>query len=222
MVLKTQLKKRSFCGDLQYICAMNFPSQLIEQAVNELSRFPGVGKKSALRMVLYLLKQDVSSVSRMANAMEQLRSEIKFCTRCHNVSDGEICSICNNPRRNSEIICVVEDLRDVMAIENTSQFSGLYFVLGGLISPMDGVGPELLNIEHLIARIKEEGIKEVLVALSATMEGDTTTFYLSKKLRDLPVHITTISRGISVGGELEYADEVTLGRSIQNRIPYKG
>ena len=173
-------------------------------------------------MVLFLLKQDKPTVSRMAESLERLRSGIRFCTKCHNVADNEVCTICSNPRRNHEIICVVEDLRDVMAIENTSQFSGVYFVLGGLISPMDGVGPESLNIEHLVQRITTEGVKEVLVALSATMEGDTTTFYLSKKLTALPVEITTISRGISVGGELEYADEVTLGRSIQNRTPYKG
>lgn len=201
---------------------MNFPSHLIEQAVNELARFPGVGKKSALRMVLYLLRQSPDEVSRLSSSLSTLRNEIKFCSRCNNVSDENICRICNSVNRNKKILCVVEDLRDVMAIENTGQFNGLYYVLGGLISPMDGIGPEALNIDKLLARIAEENIEELLIALSATMEGDTTTFYLSKRLRESPVKLTTISRGIAVGGELEYADEVTLGRSIMNRIPYSG
>lgn len=199
---------------------MNFSSALIEQAVNELSRFPGIGKKSALRMVLYLLKQEKTDVARMTDAITRLRNEIQFCTRCHNVSDAALCSICTSTKRNAEVICVVEDLRDVMAIENTAQYNGLYYVLGGLISPMDGVGPESLNITQLVNRVQQEGLKEVIIALSATMEGDTTTFYISKKLAGTPARITTISRGIAVGGELEYADEITLGRSIQNRIPY--
>jgi recombination protein RecR len=201
---------------------MNFPSHLIEQAVNELARFPGVGKKSALRMVLFLLRQSPDEVSRLSSSLSTLRNEIKFCSRCNNVSDENICRICNSVNRNKKILCVVEDLRDVMAIENTGQFNGLYYVLGGLISPMDGIGPEALNIDKLLARIAEENIEELLIALSATMEGDTTTFYLSKRLRESPVKLTTISRGIAVGGELEYADEVTLGRSIMNRIPYSG
>ena len=201
---------------------MNFPSHLIEQAVNELARFPGVGKKSALRMVLFLLRQSPDEVSRLSSSLSTLRNEIKFCNRCNNVSDENICRICNSVNRNKKILCVVEDLRDVMAIENTGQFNGLYYVLGGLISPMDGIGPEALNIDKLLARIAEENIEELLIALSATMEGDTTTFYLSKRLRESPVKLTTISRGIAVGGELEYADEVTLGRSIMNRIPYSG
>lgn len=201
---------------------MNFPSNLIEQAVNELARFPGVGKKSALRMVLYLLKQTPEDVDRMSAALTQLRHEIKFCTLCNNVADEAVCRICNSVNRNKNMLCVVEDLRDVMAIENTGQYNGLYYVLGGLISPMDGVGPENLNMDKLVNRVTSEGIDEILVALSATMEGDTTTFYLSKRLRESGVKITTISRGIAVGGELEYADEVTLGRSIMNRIPYNG
>jgi recombination protein RecR len=201
---------------------MNFPSHLIEQAVNELARFPGVGKKSALRMVLFLLRQSPDEVNRLSSSLSTLRNEIKFCSRCNNVSDENICRICNSVNRNKKILCVVEDLRDVMAIENTGQFNGLYYVLGGLISPMDGIGPEALNIDKLLARIAEENIEELLIALSATMEGDTTTFYLSKRLRESPVKLTTISRGIAVGGELEYADEVTLGRSIMNRIPYSG
>jgi recombination protein RecR len=201
---------------------MNFPSHLIEQAVNELARFPGVGKKSALRMVLFLLRQSPDEVSRLSSSLSTLRNEIKFCNRCNNVSDENICRICNSVNRNKKILCVVEDLRDVMAIENTGQFNGLYYVLGGLISPMDGIGPDALNIDKLLARIAEENIEELLIALSATMEGDTTTFYLSKRLRESPVKLTTISRGIAVGGELEYADEVTLGRSIMNRIPYSG
>lgn len=201
---------------------MNFPSHLIEQAVNELARFPGVGKKSALRMVLFLLRQSPDEVSRLSSSLSTLRNEIKFCDRCNNVSDENICRICNSVNRNKKILCVVEDLRDVMAIENTGQFNGLYYVLGGLISPMDGIGPEALNIDKLLTRIAEENIEELLIALSATMEGDTTTFYLSKRLRESPVKLTTISRGIAVGGELEYADEVTLGRSIMNRIPYSG
>ncbi|MFA7380823.1 MAG: recombination mediator RecR [Bacteroidia bacterium] len=201
---------------------MNFPSHLIEQAVNELARFPGVGKKSALRMVLFLLRQSPDEVNRLSSSLSTLRNEIKFCSRCNNVSDENICRICNSVNRNKKILCVVEDLRDVMAIENTGQFNGLYYVLGGLISPMDGIGPEALNIDKLLTRIAEENIEELLIALSATMEGDTTTFYLSKRLRESPVKLTTISRGIAVGGELEYADEVTLGRSIMNRIPYSG
>jgi recombination protein RecR len=201
---------------------MNYPSHLIEQAVNELARFPGIGKKSALRMVLYLLKQNPEDVDRMSDALTRLRHDIKFCALCNNVADEDICRICSGVNRNKQLLCVVEDLRDVMAIENTGQYNGLYYVLGGLISPMDGVGPENLNIDKLVNRVTTEGVDEILVALSATMEGDTTTFYLSKRLRESGVKITTISRGIAVGGELEYADEITLGRSIMNRVPYTG
>ena len=199
---------------------MNYPSSLIEEAVNELSKFPGIGKKSALRMVLFLLKQQEAEVVKMGDAIIKLRKEIKFCTRCNNVSDAELCNICENPKRDQQTICVVEDLRDVMAIENTNQFHGTYHVLGGLINPIQGIGPEQLKIDSLIKRVKETDAKEIIMALSANMEGDTTVFYLSRKLQTLSVKISTISRGIAVGGELEYADEITLGRSILGRIPY--
>jgi recombination protein RecR len=199
---------------------MNFPSTLIEEAVNQLSKFPGVGKKSALRMVLHILKQDPQEVIKLAQSIEYVRTLIKYCKRCHNVSDGELCNICQSHKRNSELVCVVEDLRDVMAIENTSQFNGLYHVLGGVISPINGIGPDDLRIASLIIRAETEDIKELVIALSATPEGDTTTFYISKKLAHLAIQISTISRGISIGGELEYADEITLGRSIVSRVPY--
>ena len=201
---------------------MNYPSVLIEEAVNELSKFPGVGKKSAMRMVLHLLKQQEQDVIKLGESVIKLRTQIKYCKRCGNVSDADICNICNNPKRNQKNICLVEDLRDVIAIENTSQYNGTYHVLGGLISPVNGVGPDDLNIASLVERIKTEEITEIIMALSATMEGDTTVFYLSKKLKDLPVNISTISRGIAIGGELEYADEITLGRSIALRVPYAG
>ena len=200
---------------------MNFPSALIEEAVNQLSRFPGVGKKSALRMVLHILKQEPQDAIRLGQALEQVRTLIKYCKRCHNVSDLALCNICSNPKRDPQLVCVVEDLRDVMAIENTHQFGGNYHVLGGLINPIQGIGPDQLKIESLIERVKGFEIKEVILALSATMEGDTTAFYLSKKLSPNGVNISTISRGIAIGGELEYADEITLGRSIANRIPYR-
>jgi len=200
---------------------MNFPSSLIENAVNELSKFPGIGKKSALRMVLYLLKQEEAAVTKMGEAIIKLRKEIRFCERCHNVSDLALCNICSNPKRDPQLVCVVEDLRDVMAIENTNQFSGNYHVLGGLINPIQGVGPDQLQIDSLLNRIKELEVKEIILALSATLEGDTSAFYLSKKLNPLGVSISAISRGIAIGGELEYADEITLGRSIANRIPYR-
>ena len=199
---------------------MNYPSSLIEEAVNELSKFPGIGKKSALRMVLFLLKQEEAEVVKMGDAIIKLRKEIKFCTRCNNVSDAELCNICENPKRDQQTICVVEDLRDVMAIENTNQFHGTYHVLGGLINPIQGIGPEQLKIDSLLKRVKETEAKEIIMALSANMEGDTTVFYLSRKLQTLSVKISAISRGIAVGGELEYADEITLGRSILGRIPY--
>jgi recombination protein RecR len=201
---------------------MNYPSILIEEAVNELSKFPGVGKKSAMRMVLHLLKQQEKDVIKLGEAVIKLRTQIKYCKRCGNVSDAEVCNICNNPKRNQKNICLVEDLRDVIAIENTSQYNGTYHVLGGLISPVNGVGPDDLNIISLIERIKSEETTEVIMALSATMEGDTTVFYLSKKLKEFSVSISTISRGIAIGGELEYADEITLGRSIALRVPYAG
>lgn len=200
---------------------MNYPSTLIEEAVNELSRFPGIGKKSALRMVLYLLKQEESLAVKMGESICKLRKEIQFCKQCNNVSDAQICNICANPKRDAQTICVVEDLRDVMAIENTAQYFGTYHVLGGLINPIQGVGPDQLKIENLFARVKNQEVKEIIMALSATMEGDTTGFYLARKLKDMQVKISTISRGIAIGGELEYADEITLGRSILGRIPYQ-
>ncbi len=201
---------------------MNYPSVLIEEAVNELSKFPGVGKKSAMRMVLHLLKQQELDVVKLGEAVIKLRTQIKYCKRCGNVSDAEVCNICNNTKRNQHTICLVEDLRDVIAIENTSQYNGTYHILGGLISPVNGVGPDDLNINTLVERIKTEETTEIIMALSATMEGDTTVFYISKKLKDLSVNISTISRGIAIGGELEYADEITLGRSIALRVPYAG
>jgi len=199
---------------------MNYPSLLIEEAVNELSKFPGVGKKSALRMVLHLLKQPEQDANLLGNAIIKLRSNIKYCKRCHNVSDSDLCNICAHPKRNQSLICVVEDLRDVMAIENTTQFNGTYHVLGGVINPINGIGPDKLQIESLVKRVRAENCKELIMALSATIEGDTTIFYISKQLKDLEVAISTISRGIAIGGELEYADEITLGRSIVTRVPY--
>lgn len=199
---------------------MNYPSQLIEDAVNELSKFPGIGKKSAMRMVLFLLKQKEQDVTRLGETVIKLRSNIQYCNRCGNVSDAAQCNICTNPKRNQQLICVVEDLRDVLAIENTQQFNGTYHVLNGLISPMNGVGPDMLNIESLLQRVQAENTHEVILALSATMEGDTTGFYLSKKLAPSGIKVSTISRGIAIGGELEYADEITLGRSIALRTPY--
>lgn len=200
---------------------MNYPSSLIENAVNELSKFPGIGKKSALRMVLFLLKQDEGAVSKMGESIIKLRKEIKFCKRCYNVSDLELCNICGSQKRDQQLVCVVEDLRDVMAIENTNQFNGTYHILGGLINPINGIGPDQLQVNSLINRVKEMDVKEIIMALSATMEGDTTVFYLSKKLAASQVSISTISRGIAIGGELEYADEITLGRSIIGRVPYR-
>ncbi len=200
---------------------MNYPSTLIEEAVNELSKFPGIGKKSALRMVLFLLKQEENMVSKMGESIIKLRKEIQFCEQCNNVSDASICNICANTKRDAQTICIVEDLRDVMAIENTAQYHGTYHVLGGLINPIQGIGPDQLQIDNLLTRVKNQEVKEVIMALSATMEGDTTGFYLARKLKQMDVKISTISRGIAVGGELEYADEITLGRSILRRIPYQ-
>lgn len=201
---------------------MNYPSVLIEEAVNELSKFPGVGKKSAMRMVLHLLKQQEQDVVKLGEAVIKLRTRIQYCKRCGNVSDTQECNICSSPKRNQQLICVVEDLRDVIAIENTAQFTGTYHVLGGLISPVNGVGPDDLNISSLLTRVQQEATTEIIMALSATMEGDTTAFYISRKLRDHQLSISTISRGIAIGGELEYADEITLGRSIALRVPYQG
>ena len=200
---------------------MEFSSKLLEKAVNEMSLLPGVGKRTALRLVLHLLRQPKLQTMDLAEALSKLRNEIKFCKSCHNISDSELCEICSNPNRNEEIVCVVEDIRDVMAIENTSSFKGLYHVLGGKISPMDGIGPNDLNIQSLVNKVKTGTIKELIFALGSTMEGDTTNFYIYKQIQEFNVITSTIARGISVGNELEYTDEVTLGRSIVNRIPFE-
>lgn len=197
---------------------MEFPSKLIENAVGELSRLPGIGKKTALRLALHLLKAETDTTASLAEALAKMRFEITYCHTCHNISDAEECGICANKLRDHSTVCVVSDIRDVIAIENTSQYKGIYHVLGGVISPIEGIGPSDLNIETLLARIPDSEIREVILAISPTMEGDTTAFYLSRKLRDFPdVHISTIARGIPMGGELEYADEITLGRSIVER-----
>jgi recombination protein RecR len=200
---------------------MNFSSKLLENAVAEFSKLPGVGQKTALRLVLHLLNQDKDDVERFSTAMTKLRNEILFCRECHNISDQPVCEICTSHKRDRSTICIVEDTRDVMAIENTNQFNGVYHVLGGLISPMDGIGPSDLEIDSLLARITPGDVKEVFFALSATMEGDTTIFYLNKRLKDYTISISTIARGIAFGGELEYVDEITLGRSIATRVPYE-
>jgi recombination protein RecR len=198
-----------------------YPSKLLENAVNEFSKLPGIGRKSALRLVLHLLRQDKEAVNTFGNSLIQLRNDIKHCKICHNISDTEICQICSNPSRNRAVICVVENIRDVLSIENTQQFNGLYHVLGGIISPMDGIGPAGLEIESLVERVREDEIIEVILALSTTMEGDTTNFYIYRKLKDNAVKITTLARGVSVGDELEYTDEITLGRSLTNRVLYE-
>ncbi len=198
----------------------NFPSKLLENAVNELSKLPGIGKKTALRLALHLLKQEKSEVENFGNVIIKMRKDIIFCRMCHNISDDEICDICNNQKRNHSFICVVEDVRDVLAIENTSQFNGVYHVLGGIISPMEGIGPSNLNIETLVDKVALGNVNEIIMALPATIEGDTTNFYIYKQLKDFEVILTTIARGIAVGDNLEYTDEITLGRSIINRMPY--
>ncbi|MDL5513604.1 recombination mediator RecR [Arenibacter sp. M-2] len=200
---------------------MEFSSKLLENAVYEMSQLPGIGKRTALRLVLHLLKQPKEQTARLANALINLKDNIKFCKNCHNISDVEVCEICSNPRRDESLVCVVEDIRDVMAIENTGQFLGLYHVLGGKISPMEGVGPQDLSIYSLVDKAKRGKIKELIFALSSTMEGDTTNFYIYRQLEGLDIKTSTIARGIAVGDELEYADEVTLGRSILNRIPFE-
>jgi recombination protein RecR len=199
---------------------LNFPSKLIEDAVTEISRLPGIGKKTALRLALHLLKQNEVVTEALALAITKMREEIQYCRTCHNISDDVECSICKSHRRDRSIICVVEDIRDVLAIENTNQYQGLYHVLGGVISPIQGIGPEELKIESLLTRVKAGEVSEIILALSATMEGDTTSFYLSKRLKESGVKVSSISRGIPVGGELEFTDEVTLGRSILTRINY--
>ena len=201
---------------------MDFSSKLLENAVYEMSQLPGIGKRTALRLVLHLLKQSKNRTDKLALALQDLRNTVKFCNNCHNISDTELCEICVNPKRDASLVCVVEDIRDVMAIENTGQYRGLYHVLGGKISPMEGVGPQDLTIASLVHKAKNGAVKELIFALSSTMEGDTTNFYIYKQLEGLGVNTSTIARGIAVGDELEYADEVTLGRSILNRIPFEG
>ncbi|MBQ1973891.1 MAG: recombination protein RecR [Paraprevotella sp.] len=200
----------------------NYPSALLEKAVNEFAKLPGIGGKTALRLVLHLLRQENSAVESFGNAMITLKNEVKYCSVCHNISDSEVCSICSNPRRDASVVCVVENIQDVMAIENTRQFQGLYHVLGGVISPMEGVGPSDLQIDSLVHRVREGGVDEVILALSPTMEGDTTNFYIFRKLADVDVKISVIARGVAQNDELQYTDEITLGRSIVNRTLFTG
>lgn len=198
---------------------MHFSSSLLESAVNEFARLPGIGRKTALRLALHLLKQDEKQTQQLSEAIARMRREIRFCKRCYNVSDGDLCALCSNSFRQQHIICVVETIRDVIALERTQQFNGLYHVLGGIISPLDGVGPDQLHIEALVERVRTEQTEEIIFALNPTIQGDTTIYYIQKKLKNTPVKTTTIARGIAFGGELEYADELTLGRSLQNRLP---
>jgi len=200
---------------------MEFSSKLIETAVNEISKLPGIGKRTALRLVLFLLRQPSDQSDDLAKAISEVRHKVKFCKNCHNICDNELCDICSNPRRDNSVICVVEDIRDVMAIENTNLYNGLYHVLGGVISPIDGIGPEDLNIDTIRNKIQEQSIKEVIFALSATIEADTTNFYIFKIIQKFNLDISVLARGIPVGDQLEYTDEVTLARSIQNRRPYE-
>lgn len=200
---------------------MNFSSKLLENAVAEFAKLPGVGQKTALRLVLHLLKQDKAEVERFSSTVSKLRNEIQFCKTCHNISDQAICEICASHKRDHSLVCIVEDTRDVMAIENTNQYNGVYHVLGGLISPMDGIGPADLEVDSLVERLKVNEAKEIIFAVSATMEGDTTIFYLDKRLKQFNLKLSTIARGIAFGGELEYVDEITLGRSITTRVPYE-
>lgn len=200
---------------------MEFSSKLIEKAVDEMAQFPGVGKRTALRLILHLLKQPKEQTTSLVTALQKMREEIKFCANCHNISDTELCEICANPIRDNSVICVVEDIRDVMAIENTGQYKGSYHVLGGKISPVEGIGPDDLTIESLVSKVKNNEVKELIFALSSTIEGDTTNFYIFRSIENYKIKTTTIARGISVGDELEYADEITLGRSILHRIPFE-
>jgi len=200
----------------------SYPSKLLENAVLELSKLPGIGRRSALRLALHLLRKEVSEVEAFGNAVIKMRKEILYCKECHNISDADLCSICASPKRDSTTICVVETTRDVMAIENTGQMTGVYHVLGGIISPMEGIGPEDLEIESLVVRVKQGQVQEIVLALPTTIEGDTTNFYLYRKLKDFSLKVSTLARGVSIGDELEFTDEVTLGRSILNRTPYEG
>lgn len=197
-----------------------YSSRLLEEAVSELSKLPGIGRRTAVRLALHILKQDVAKSESLGNAIIKLRSEVKYCGRCHNISDADICAICSDSKRDTSIICVVEDVRDVMAIENTGQFRGVYHVLGGVISPMDGVGPGDINADSLVVRLSHENVAEIILALPATTEGDTTGFYLFKRLNDKVNSISVISRGVAIGDDLEFADEITLGKSITARVPY--
>lgn len=199
-----------------------YPSTLLEKAVGEFAKLPGIGRKTAMRLVLHLLRQETSTVEAFGSAVVRLKYEVKYCRVCHNISDTDTCQICSNPQRDASTVCVVENIRDVMAVENTQQYKGLYHVLGGVISPMDGIGPSDLQIDSLVERVKSGVVKEVILALSSTMEGDTTNFFIFRKLAPYDVKITMIARGISIGDELEYTDEVTLGRSIVNRLPFTG
>ena len=200
---------------------MEFSSKLLQNAVSEVAQLPGIGRRTALRLVLHLMRQPQAQTNQLSNALTEMREQINFCNSCHNISDKEICEICANPNRNQGTICVVEDIRDVLAIESTASFKGIYHVLGGKISPMDGIGPNDLNIQSLVKKVESGTIKEIIFALSSTMEGDTTNFYIYKQIQDAGIIMSTIARGISVGDELEYADEVTLGRSITNRVPFE-
>jgi len=204
-----------------YLCRMDFPSKLLEKAVEEIAQLPGIGKRTALRLALHLLKQPEEQTARLVQALDKMRREISYCVSCHNIADTEICEICSNSSRDHQIICVVEDVRDVMALENTQLFKGIYHVLGGKISPIDGVGPSQLNIQSLVEKVKSGYVKELIFALSSTMDGDTTNFYIYKQIKDYDVITSTIARGIAVGDELEYADEVTLGRSLVHRVPFE-
>lgn len=197
-----------------------FTSSLLEEAVTELSRLPGVGRKTALRLALHLLRRDERETDNLSNALTRLRHEVRYCRQCHNISETELCPVCSSPLRDSRTVCVVENVKDVMSIENTSSFNGVYHVLGGLISPVDGIGPDSLEIASLVERVAAGGVDEIILALSATMEGDTTNYYIFRRLTSLPVRITQLARGVSVGNEIEYTDEITLGRSLINRIPF--
>lgn len=199
-----------------------YPSVLLEKAVNEFAKLPGIGRKTAMRLVLHLLRQEPEAVEAFGNAIITLKKEVKYCKICHNLSDTDVCGICSNPMRDASTVCVVENVQDVLAIENTLQYKGLYHVLGGIISPMDGIGPNDLEIDSLVKRIADGGVKEVILALSSTMEGDTTNFFIYRKLGAYDVKLSVIARGISIGDELQYTDEVTLGRSIANRTPFTG
>ncbi|MCX6228588.1 MAG: recombination mediator RecR [Bacteroidia bacterium] len=199
----------------------HFPSKLLENAVNEFSKLPGIGKKTALRLVLHLLKKEPDEVARFSKALTQLRDEVKHCRICRNISDSDVCNICSNPARDHRLVCVVENIRDVMSVENTQQYRGVYHVLGGIISPMDGIGPADLEIDSLLERVSKGEADEVIFALSTTMEGDSTNFYIFKKLKDHKIKITTLARGVSIGDEIEYTDEITLGRSIVNRMLFE-